>query len=462
MIVCGCLQVGVGCLRRRERSGVRDKRLLRGRQRSIRRARRVDLRLRFVRVCDIAYRGNRSNDYVRKILIGAILHLQLDVKGGRHECPFVGVGGRDYLHLGSIFPRPAGWDAAHAIRPCGGAVGEKGTRGGHAVEPVIGAEVGANAACGQTGHRAQAGAVAEHVVVAAIGQSGGGQRGGRRQDAAVFEHAFVAVLGQRDGGQLRGRRQGGAAAEHEAVAVLGQRRGGQQQAARVGQRGVAIEKTIEDKLLARQRGRLVVCLVNETHDVAVHLRLRRSQELHLRAIAIDLCTGAVAVELHLVALRHVDGRRGVDKRLGAAVHRVLHACRKRIVHIHLDSAVCQRLHRQRRGQRNGLCRRFLGRHALDRLFAGVGDGYLCARLGFGRAYRPVRGIFRAFDEGYIVCPCAEHRARREQYCHQFRFHLSVSFLVKFSLHAPTSAVGAKTGRPSFSTAVFRSRSCAPG
>ena len=65
-----------------------------------------------------------------------------------------------------------------------------------------------------------------------------------------------------------------------------------------------MEKSIEDIFSIRQFGlRREARLVQQAHDVAIHLRLEAvaaALDSHL-CVAIDLCLCAVAVELHLVA-----------------------------------------------------------------------------------------------------------------------------------------------------------------
>ena len=212
-----------------------------------------------------------------------------------------------------IHTGPAFGDAVGTCGPFGLGGGGEGARGADAMEPVAEAARGGDVG-GQAGHGAEVGAVEEHSV--------------------------VAVSGQRRGGQLGGRRQGAAAVEHVLVAVVGQRRGRQQQLARVGKGGVSVEKTLEG-VVAQRGGRREVLLVHEAHDVAIDLHLRRAAGN--LGVVVGGDAGAVAVEGHLVARGHVDGRRRVHGRLGPAVQRVLHTALRAVHH---DGAGGEGLHGQ--------------------------------------------------------------------------------------------------------------------
>ena len=91
-----------------------------------------------------------------------------------------------------------------------------------------------------------------------------------------------------------------------------------------------------------------VILVDEAHDVAVGYHLGRAAWVVNGGVGIGGDTGAVAVELHLVAHGYVDGSVLVNDSLGAAVQRVLHTSLRKFDH---DGAVGDGLKRQRDGKR---------------------------------------------------------------------------------------------------------------
>ena len=94
------------------------------------------------------------------------------------------------------------------------------------------------------------------------------------------------------------------------------------------------------------------CLVEQAHDVAIHLAgkavtLALNPHPVIQAKKIPLRFGAVTVELNLVARTDGDVRYCGDERLRAAVQRVFHARGERAVDVHLHRSGGQGLHGQR-------------------------------------------------------------------------------------------------------------------